>query len=157
MPVFDFTHVSGFSFRHRALGFIAAEDVPELDAKEHFESLEVKDSDLVRSRFGHWLEGKVYDKYFHGWPNNQKYKECFVFKWEKKRKPQRQYGFLCHPKPQPAEKGFVLCVLAYFDTKEDTTDYTILDRLNKLRQDLNVTQAIKKQYPEYGGKDKWTN
>ena len=154
MPHFVFTHVSGYLFRHRALGFLRADGIPELDAQEVFEGLVPKDADLVRGRFGLWLEGKIYDKYFHG-RGEPEYKHCFYFKWEKKRKPQRLYGFLCHPKPD-TEKAFILCVLAYFDTKDDSTDLAILDRLNKLRQDLNVIAAISTEYPEFtGGQTKW--
>jgi hypothetical protein len=156
MPVFTFTHISGYAFRRCALGFIYANGVPSLDAKAHFDGLANKDSDLVRSRIGIWLEGKSYDKYHHGWPNNPKYKLCHVFKWEKRHKPQRLYGFKCHPKPDTA-KGFTLCVLAYFDTKDDTTNYAILDRLNRLRQDPNVIAAVSIAYPEYGGKPKWAS
>lgn len=154
MPGFKFTHISGYAFRSNALGFIYADGIPELAAKAHFESLNQKDLDLVRSRIGVWLEGKAYDKYHHGWPNNPQYKLCHVFKWEKRHKPQRLYGFKCHPKPGT---GFVLCVLAYFGTKDDTTDYAILNRLNKLREDSSVIAAISVEYPEYGGKQKWNH
>jgi len=154
MPAFTFTHASGYVFRRCALGFLCAEGISDLDAKAQFDALNQKDSQLVRSRFGVWLEGKPYDKYHHGWPNNPENKLCHVFKWEKRHKPQRLYGFKCHPKPN-TDKGFVLCVLAYFGTKDDTTDYSILDRLNELRQDLSVIAAISVEYPEYGGKSKW--
>lgn len=154
MPAFKFKHIGGYVFRRNALGFIYADGIPELDAKAHFDGLDQKDSDLVRNRFGIWLEGKAYDKYHHGWPSNPQYKLCHVFKWETRHKPQRLYGFKCHPKPD-TDKGFVLCVLAYFGTKDDTTDYAILGRLNKLREDLNVIAAISVEYSEYGGKPKW--
>jgi len=156
MSNFVFTHVSGYSFRRRALGFLQRDGSTELDAKAHFEELVEKDANLVRSRFGHWLEGKIFDKYFHGWSDEQ-YRQCFVFKWEKRHKPQRLYGFLCHPNPS-TDKGFLLCVLAYFATKDDATDYTILDRLNKLRQDFSVISAISAECAEFMvGKSKWNH
>ena len=155
MARFVFTLADGFNFRRRSIGFVQELERNELDAKVVFDSLGDKDSALVKSRFDQWLQREVFRKYFHGF-DNPDYRKCFVFKWEKRRKPQRLYGFLCHPKPS-SDPGFELCVLVYFATKDDVTDYALLDRVNALRGNLGVTEAIASEYPEYGRTETWTN
>jgi hypothetical protein len=103
----------------------------------------------------HWLSGGIHNLYFHGWPDEPKYKECFVFKWDEEKVGQRLYGFLCNPTPK-SDPGFRTCVLVLHATKhEHETDSANLDRVNRWREDLRTDLAIKSIYPEYGGKDKW--
>lgn len=155
---YRFTLVPGHNSRTRAVGFL--EEVfgrGDLDAKSRFDLLESKrpkQFQLLNSRFGHWLARQVYDKYFHGWPGL--YRGCFVFKWEDRHIPQRMYGFLCHPMPDTAP-GFELCTLVIYATKEDDTDPTILNRLNKLLSDADAKEAIAVLFPEFSEKKSWTN
>jgi hypothetical protein len=129
----------------------------ELDARATFDWLREKHPTVFRllnSRFGHWLARAVFKKYFHGFGG--KYSACFVFKWEQRHIPHRLYGFLCHPMPQ-SFPAFELCVLTCFATKGDDTNYTILDRINRLLVDMAVKEAIAQTYPEFRGRQQWTN
>jgi hypothetical protein len=155
-PRFVFTLATRHVFRRRSIGFLEELERGELDAQMHFVSLRDNELRTVQSRFDYWLQrAGPYPKYFHGW-STPDYKRCFVFKWEKKHKPQRLYGFLCHPVPE-SDPSFELCTLVYYSTKDEATNYTLLDRINTLRQDLCVTEAIAHVYPEYGGKAPWKN
>lgn len=156
-PRYVFTLVPGHNFRTRAIGFLEEVGGVDINAKTTFEWLREKHPNLfqlLNSRFGHWLARQVFDKYFHGWPG--KYSACFVFKWELKHIPQRLYGFLCHPMPRTVP-AFELCVLIFFRTKGDETDYTVLGRINRLLVDLAVREAISKVYPEFNGRQQWKN
>ena len=153
-PHYVFSHVEGQYFRTRAVGFLEETEQGELDAKEAYDALPLTKRQLVDSRFQHWLGRQVFNKYFHGFTG--KYDMCFVFKWEVRHIPQRLYGFLCHPRPETMP-FFELCVLTYFATKGDDTNPTILDRINGLRQDLAVREAIGGAYPEFRGRKSWPN
>jgi hypothetical protein len=149
---------TGFRFDRRAVGFLEYEADIEMDAGAVFDGLEGAAKQAVRTRLDHWLEGNVYDKYFHGFPNQSSYKHCFTVKWHVKRQEHRLYGFLCNAKPQ-SDARFQLCVLIYYAPKNEMgTDYAILDRVNQLRLNSAVTAAIAMEYREYGGgMSKWRN
>jgi|ERR1700722_1005484 hypothetical protein len=156
-PRYVFTLVSGHYFRTRSIGFIEELTQGGLDAKQVYGSLTPKTRSTVDSRFKHWLDGEIFDKYFHRFDGH--YSSCFTFKWEERRIPQRLYGFCCHPKPK-TEPSFELCSLMYFDTKADKTNYTILGWINQLSVHPLVKLAIGQQYPEFiaqGGGKKWTH
>jgi hypothetical protein len=103
---------------------------------------------MVRDRFDHWLQGNAHDKYFHGWPNNPRYKECFVFKGKDGRRHQRLYGFLTHPRPRTAAR-LLVCVLASHAQKNtEETDPAELNGMNSLRVDVDVIRAVGRAYPE---------
>ena len=151
-PNYTFSLAEGFgTSSRRALGFLELPDHPDLDARRVFDGLGEKPKLAVNTRIDHWIGGGTKKAWFHGWPNLANYKECFTFKWNKGGVGQRLYGFLCHPMPH-SNRGFQLCVLVYNDTKTQLeTDFSILDRINRLRLNPYVTIAISKQYPEYGG------
>jgi len=154
-PHCQFSLVGGQHFRTRAIGFLFDIEQRELDAKDVYDTLPLAKEQIVNARFKHWLDRAVFDKYFHGFTG--KYDRCFVFKWELRHIPQRLYGFLCHPRPDTMP-FFELCVLMYFATKGEDTNPTILDRINRLRQDPAVREAIAGTYPEFSGRKKpWTN
>jgi hypothetical protein len=145
-PRYVFTLAPGQYFRARSVGFLEETDRGDLDAKARYDLLQPKTRSTVDSRFKHWLDWQVFKKYFHGFEGD--YSACFTFKWEERHIPHRLYGFLCHPKPQ-TEIGFELCVLCYFDTKGDKTNYTILNWINQLRLHPMVKLAIGQEYPEF--------
>lgn len=153
----SFRLADGFGFRRRSIGFLEAKDDCEMNAGAVFDALTGKARQTVRTRMDRWKDGfNSPNWYFHGW-NLPNYKDCFVFKWDDQQRSQRLYGFLCNPKPV-SDPGFRACVLVYHVTKhEEKTEFVHLDRINKLRQDLRVQAAIKVIYPEFGGRDKWTN
>ncbi len=134
----------------RAIGLLEQRRGDSLDAKSTFDSLSGKHERTVRTRFDHWLEGAPpHDKYHHGWPNSKEYKQCYVFKWDEKKLHHRLYGDLCNPKPI-TNRAFQLCVLVFHDVKvEWETNYSILDRINILRQSQDVQMAVYAVYGEY--------
>jgi hypothetical protein len=83
--------------RRRGIGFLESSDNGRVNAKRYFDKLKEKTARDVRSRFDYWLQGGVFDKYFHGWPNDREPKHCFVFKWKEAGAHHRLYGFLCDP------------------------------------------------------------
>jgi hypothetical protein len=132
--------------KRRAVVFLASEE-HETDAEQKYASLKGNKKRDVLSRFDYWIDGGRNDKWFHGWPNQPEYKECWEFKWKEQRTNQRLYGFLYHPMPRQ-NGAFLLCVLVWHSTKTDETDRTILDRLNGLRRTQQVLKAIGKKYPD---------
>src|SRR5581483_6344867 len=105
-PQYTFTHATGFYFRTRAIGFIEETVMGKLDAKGVYDGLKPKARSTVNTRFQHWLDRMIYQKYFHGFSGD--YDLCFTFKWEDRHIPQRLYGFICKPKPY-TDPDFELC------------------------------------------------
>jgi hypothetical protein len=128
--------------KRRAVGFILGD---EMNAASFFDSLQGTPEREFRDRFDRWIDGDEFKKWFHGW-DVPEFRECFEFK----RQRERLFGFKCHPKPKTNSR-LQLVALAYYDDKEgEASDKTILRRINRLRIDTAITQAIKKFYPEYG-------
>jgi hypothetical protein len=149
---FSFRLPSGFRFTRRAIGFLESTD-GELDAGSVYDGLNGKVLLDVSTRFDHWLQGNVYDKYFHGF--SDEHRDCFTFKWHVKRQEHRFYGFLCNPRPQ-TDAGFRICVLVYSVPKNEwETDLSVLARILRLQFDLRVAEAIAKVYPEFKGLKSW--
>jgi hypothetical protein len=125
----------------RGIGFLEDSSDPHLDARVVFDALSLKIDRQVRSRFSYWIDGgSPNDRWFHGWTDAE-YRHCFVFKWDDKRLHHRLYGFLCNPKA--ADRRFQLCALSYHSSKTEwETDYTILDRVNLLRENQAALAAI---------------
>jgi hypothetical protein len=131
----------------RAIGFLEDRNDPRMDARATFATLSGNRERTVRHKFGYWQEGgQPHDKWFHGWPSNPKYKDCFVFKWDEQRLHHRLYGFLCNP--SATQPRLRVCALMYHDAKTDwETDYSILDRINTARQNQLSFAAIIKSLP----------
>ncbi len=146
----------------RGLAFLCSDTDGTVNARDVFGGLAEKREWELRSRFDYWIDGGTNNRWFHGW-DAPKYRLCFVFKW-KDRKPQRIYGFLCHPTPN-RQPRFELCVLVLHAQKtERETDTAELDRVNALRVDSDVLVAIGKAYPDTPGvqqhgrrKRQWVN
>ena len=132
----------------RGIIFLIHKGDANLDAAKRFEALEKKQKRTLLDRFDLWIEGKARDNYFHGWPNLQAYKQCFVFKWRDRHGNHRLYGFLCHPQPNTRPR-FQLCVLTSHAIKTQwETQPTELDNANTLRVSLEVMLAIRAFFPE---------
>ncbi len=133
----------------RGIVFLVLDGNQDLDASKTFNSLEQKQERALRGRFDLWIDGRApRDNYFHGWPNNPKYKECFVFKWKHRNQNHRLYGFLYHPQPKTRPR-FQLCVLLSHATKNSwETDPSELDGANELRFKMEAITAIKAAFPE---------
>jgi|ERR1019366_2907669 hypothetical protein len=157
-PLYVFRMADGFSFKHRAIGFLEDCECGELDAGMIFDHLGGNPERYVRASMDCWIDGQTCDSRFHGWPNDHEHKPCFTFKWKEKRQHHRLYGFLCNPTPA-TNRSFRLCVLVFHSCKNDwATDPTILDRCCFLQQDFKATEAISQVYPEYldhRGINKW--
>jgi hypothetical protein len=146
MPVFKLTPIPGLRpSTRRGVAFLEDEHDDALDAASTFSSLKTKADRTVRDRLDHWIEGGHKPNWFHGWPDRAAYKECWVFKWDERKVHQRLYGFLSNP--SRTNKALQVCVLVFHDTKTDQTDFSILDRINVLRQSAAVLHALRKMYP----------
>jgi hypothetical protein len=123
----------------RAVVFLSSDMHRTIDAATVFAALKEKPKRTLLDRFDYWVSGGRQDKYFHGWPNQTNYKECFVFKLQS----HRLYGFLCNPQPihRPRFQLCVLCLHAF--KKEWETDFSELDRTDALRKDADVMAAVK--------------
>ena len=135
----------------RGLAFLIDESDNRVNAKKVFDELpekqSVKRERELRTRFDYWLDDKVHDKWFHGWPNNKKYKNCFVFKWKHRRLQHRIYGFLCNPKMD--DPRYQLCVLVSHAKKNEwETNPPDLDRIVEISNEKSVKLAIKKLFPK---------
>jgi hypothetical protein len=142
----------------RTVVFMTKPNDASLDAKAAFDNLDQKQKRAVLDRFDHWIEGaegaQPNDKYFHGWPNNQEYKQCFVFKWNHGKEHHRLYGFLFNPQPN-SRPNFRVCVLVSHAVKTTwLTDPGELKGAKVLRESLPVITALKALFPEKkGGKN----
>jgi hypothetical protein len=84
--------------KDRALAFLICPEDAAIDAKETFDSLPVDKQRLVRDRFDYWLQRGTHNRYFHGW-DYAPYKNCFVFKWKKRRQHPAALWLLDSPVP----------------------------------------------------------
>ncbi|MBZ5537767.1 MAG: hypothetical protein LAO31_17570 [Acidobacteriia bacterium] len=149
-PPYFVSRVQGLCYNSQKRGIAFLEETgkeDEIDARITFESLKEKIRRNLLSRFEYWISGGVQNKYFHGWPNDARHKECFVFKWKEAGTNHRLYGFLINPRPVtlPAYQVCILCSRAH---KKDETDPTILDWMMELRANEKVIHAIKSAIPE---------
>ncbi|SPF52213.1 hypothetical protein SBA4_4930004 [Candidatus Sulfopaludibacter sp. SbA4] len=129
---------------HRGIAFLQCEEEQRIDAKKVFDNLKEKNKRDLLSRFDYWLGGQTSDKYFHGWPNLEEYKACFVFKWKQAGAQRRLYGFLCHPRA--VDRAFQACVLVLHSQKHDETDFSELDYINRVRTLPAVVRAAKELF-----------
>jgi hypothetical protein len=137
---------------HRALLMLRCKNDTEINAEQVLSDLSPKRDREVRDRFDFWIDGGVKDEYFHGWPNEVEFKECFVFKWKEKRIRHRLYGFLINPMPF-RDRSFLLCVLALHVTKGAwETDKAVLRKIVKLRREEDVLGCISSEFPDNKGK-----
>ena len=144
MPKLTVRTPRGFYFRRRAVGFLEGEGW--LDAGRTFDDLSGTQEQDIRNRVDHWLGGRVHDQYHHGFSNDPRHHECYVFKHQSL----RLYGFLCNPRPT-TDRGFRLCVLTEAATKYQwNTESSILDHAMQMLADLRAIEAISNTYPEYG-------
>jgi hypothetical protein len=134
--------------RRRGIGFLESSDNGRVNAKRYFDKLKEKTARDVRSRFDYWLQGGVFDKYFHGWPNDREPKHCFVFKWKEAGAHHRLYGFLCNPMPS-ANPAFQACILGSHAQKNtEETDPSRLNAVNELRTQEEVVEAVMAAFPD---------
>jgi hypothetical protein len=126
--------------------FLARQGDSSLTAGAAFREAAPKDQRTLLDRFDYWLQGGRRDEYFHGFPNRERYKHCFVFKLRKGRVGHRWYGFICNP--DTTRPRFRLCVLVSHATKtEHATDETELEHAETLRLDQGVQAAILMEFP----------
>jgi hypothetical protein len=127
----------------RGLAFLECQEDGFLDARQVFDRLKARWNERLCNQFDYWLGGGVFDKYFHGWRTLLEYKECFAFKWKDAGTYHRLYGFLINPRPD-SDPRFQVCVLVCHDRKNDeSTDFTILNKINRLRVREEVIQAVR--------------
>jgi len=131
----------------RGLAFFVCPNDDTIDAEAVFNGLTTKKKRDLKSRFDAWLAGKVNDNWYHGWPNNPDYKDCFVFRWKDNRQNHRLYSFLCNPFPN--NNNIRLCVLVSHAAKNTWgTDPAELNGAKELSTNVDVNEAIKKAIKE---------
>jgi hypothetical protein len=137
----------------RSIVFLLS-DEEDLNAASTFDSMNVetgkrsKQQRTVLDRFDFWISGGVKDNWFHGWPNDPKYANCFTFKWNFRSVDQRLYGFLCNPR-RKSDPRFQLCVLHVHREKVQwSTEPRLLDSAVKLSGKLDVMNAIRESFPD---------
>jgi hypothetical protein len=131
-----------FSAR-RAVGFLEGDS--QMDAAQEYANLDTNDKYTMDRRIEHWalpMDGPK--AWFHGWPNDKKFHECFVFKLNE----HRLYGFLCNPLPKSIPR-FRLCVLLIYAAKHQwNSERTILKHVEQWRTNSAAKQAIAYVYPD---------
>ena len=134
----------------RAVALLCAHGNRKVNAEEKFRRLKPNPKRALMVRMDYWISGGTHDGYFHGWPNDLRYKDCFVFKWKENRTNQRMYGFVCNP--ADSNPRFQLCVLAIHATKTDhETDRSELDRIVELMADGDVMAAVRHSFSDGEG------
>ena len=132
---------------HRGVVFLKHDD-GTLDAASVFDCLDDSPRRTVLTRFDHWIIGSKNDRWFHGWPNEKKFSNCFTFKWKYRGVMNRFYGFLCHPQPN-ARPRYQLCTLHSHALKHNwNTDPSYLRLAENLKDDSSVVEAIETCFPD---------
>src|SRR5271154_5666126 len=137
----------------RSIVFLIS-DEHDLNAASTFDSMNdatgkrSKQQRTVLARFDFWINGGVKDNWFHGWPNDRKYANCFTFKWSYRNVNQRLYGYLCNPL-RKTNPRFQLCVLhSHCEKMQWNTEPGFLDLAVKLSATADVLKAIRESFPD---------
>lgn len=127
--------------------FLTSEDDKFVNVAEAFDAMDWKLREDFQASFSWWTKGHINKKRYHGWDKSEhggRFTECFVFK---RRKPSwRLYGFLCHPMLWRPEYLSVVLVHAYLGKDKFETDLRVLQRVEELRQDKAVVDALNIHY-----------
>jgi len=133
---------TGEHHHKRGVAFLVSDD-SKINAYEFFCKLKERDvrKKQLNTRFDSWRDGQPEKNHrYHGWNKSDfkgRYKQCFVFKYERN----RVYGFLCNPKTN--NKSYQLCVLVRHALKNQAeTDETELKIVNEIGLNLNVRRAV---------------
>jgi hypothetical protein len=133
-----------------AVGFLTHSGFSYVNVNSAFKGLSEDARDYFQTSFDYFLEDLTLTKYphrYHGWKKTVAkgaYQYCFVFKYP----PHRLYGFLCHPK-EPGDRQFYACALVlHAEKKTWLTDKEELKRVNKMRINAEVLEAIKWPWTE---------
>src|ERR1035441_9521537 len=118
----------------------------ELDAWSEYDNFVSKTKAAMSRRMERWaLPSDTPTKWFHGFPNDRKHDQCFVFKFGE----HRLYGFLCNPQPR-SNPRFRLCVLTIYRAKHEwETDDSVLPQVEQWRTNPASREAVAHIYPEY--------
>ena len=139
----------------RCVAYLELDDEAEVDAEPVIsrlrDSTDEKDKNErqhVWARFDLWIRtvGHTKRDYFHGW-DEEGFRECFVFKWNRNNERRRLYGFLSNP--MLLNRRFQACVLVCYRTKnEHATDPRAKKLAARLRTDSRVVAALKMRFPD---------
>jgi hypothetical protein len=127
----------------RAIGLL--EGSAELNVWATFEKLKPNQRRHFLTSMDLWLSGKHGPvSRFHGWPNDQECRMCFVFKHQDR----RFYGFIYHP--QPVSNGSLqICVLCSSVPKHEwASDRRVLLRVRDWYLADSARKAVKVLYPD---------
>jgi len=131
----------------RAIGFLEGDG--QLNAWAAFSQFDIKCKRQLLTYMQGWVDGANTPKTrFHGWPNDEDYKACFVFKIKENRLGHRLYGLLVHP--QPIMNGRLqVCVLCIHAKKTEwETDRAELERAKQWCLSSQAKTAIGIVFPE---------
>jgi hypothetical protein len=136
--------------QYRGIAFLAWPEDPNITAAASLKRLEkasTNEKGKVWARFDHWIDGHPKPNWYHGWDEDG-FKHCFVFKWNKGGSMQRLYGFLTHPKPL-TNRRFQLCVLFSHVVKVGkSTDPAQKKKAEALFANRDVMVAVGRAYPD---------
>jgi hypothetical protein len=144
--------IEGFPYSKgdsRVLGFLKLDaDKDFVNAHDEFPKLKKPIQKGIRVGLHYWLQ-KVDNRpqRHHGWnasQQNGQYTKCHVFKHVEA--GMRLYGFKSHPSKDMRVE--ICCVVHATTKRENETDFTILDELNRLRQNADVVAAVNSFYDE---------
>jgi hypothetical protein len=146
MPQYKFSLVSGLKqSSRRAVGFLTDPSDPKMNGLVKFQGLRPSHDRTLRTRFEHWIDGNIKPNWFHGWPQDQNYKKCITFKWDENKVHNRLYGYTCHP--STTNPSFQVSVLIFHDTKEDVTNFSILNRILVISESAAALNSIREIFP----------
>lgn len=66
--------------QRRSIAFLLVNGDENINGAKVFQSLDPRRRRELLTRFDLWIDGGRRDNYFHGWPNDRRYKDCFTFK-----------------------------------------------------------------------------
>lgn len=137
------TVIAGLTHAHRGVALLE-HPASYVNAKAEFDDLGKSSERYHKKSFDYWMNDpfKGRPDRYHGYKHsyhNGKYAWCYTFKNIEKK--ERFYGFLCNPKLD--DPSYQLCVLAvYAQKKENAQDLAELDRVERMRIDPNVQEAL---------------
>lgn len=152
--------VEGLAASQRRSVVFLVVDEREASAAAVFDSMRSADGKrsnqqrTLLARFDFWIANGAQDNWFHGWPNDATYANCFTFKWKHRNVDQRFYGFVCNPMPKTNPR-FQLCVLhSHAPKSQQHTESRYLDLAVRLSKTIEVWAAIRQQFPDEEQKEK---
>lgn len=129
--------LKGRPVKRRGLAWLLTDpQIPIMNAKIVFESLDENARRNLNNRFDAWIDGdKPKKEWYHPW-DEKGFENVWVFKYQE----HRFFAFMCHPDSE--DKRFAMCVLVSHTVKfEHKADQKLKQLMQNLSKDETILKA----------------